>query len=115
MFAKRPPLLRFWYRQSSAPLTGVEFHDDLLTPGIVRPNDPAPTQVGLMNVVLDSEGRLLRFERIPDQLQAPEKSPPAADWSVLFAAARLDPTGIGLVLVIPTKDLVAGAKAGAGN
>ena len=32
ILAKRPTLLRFWYRQSPYALTPLSFHDDLLTP-----------------------------------------------------------------------------------
>ncbi len=34
---ERPPVLRFWYRQSPYPMTAVAIHDDHLTPGIVDP------------------------------------------------------------------------------
>ncbi len=89
-FARKPPLLGFWYRQGSEPLTGMEFQDDLLTPGLARRNDPPPTQVGMVSVVLDSQGRLHRLERIPEQRQTPENQSAAMDWNALFAAADLD-------------------------
>ena len=37
VFTQRRRLSRFWYRQSKDPLTGLMFHNDLLTPGLVRP------------------------------------------------------------------------------
>jgi hypothetical protein len=43
VLAQKPPLLLFWYRCSREPLTALEFHDDLLTPGIVRPTIRLPS------------------------------------------------------------------------
>ena len=43
VLAQKPPLLLFWYRCSREPLTALEFHDDLLTPGIVRPTIRHPS------------------------------------------------------------------------
>ena len=90
VFAGKPPLLRFWYRQAQSPLTAIAFHDDLLTPGLVAMDDPPPTDSGMISLVLDSQGRLLWFERMPPQLQAPEKTRPTMDWNALFTAAGLD-------------------------
>ena len=89
---ERPPVLRFWYRQSPYPMTGVAFHDDHLTPGIVDADDPPRDQSGMVNVFLDNQGRLVSFEAIPPQLLDPQKQPsPPVDWTSLFAAAELDP------------------------
>jgi hypothetical protein len=88
----RPVPLQFWYRQSPYPLTGVEFHDDLLTPGVVTLEDPAPILSGMIGLKLDAQGRLLYFERIPDQRLQPAKDHLAPDWSALFAAAGIDPS-----------------------
>ncbi len=90
-FSGKPPLLRFWYRQSAEPLTALTFHDDLLTPGQVDQGDPPLTQVGMIRLMIDSQGRLLRFERIPKQRETAATQVPAPDWNVLFAAAALDP------------------------
>lgn len=88
----RPLPLQFWYRESPYPLTGVEFHDDLLTPGMVTLEDPPPILSGMIGMKLDAQGRLLYFERIPDQKLPPAKDHPAPDWSALFAAAAIDPS-----------------------
>jgi serine/threonine-protein kinase len=88
----RPLPLQFWYRQSPYPLTGFEFHDDLLTPGIVDTGDPPPILSGMISLQLDAQGRLLYFERIPDQKLPPAAGNPAPDWSPLFVAAALDQT-----------------------
>ncbi len=91
-FAQKPPLLRFWYRQAADSLTASEYHDDLLTPGMVTQSDPASTQVGMVDMVIDWRGRLLRFERIPEQHQKPDQGKaPAPDWNALFREASLDP------------------------
>ena len=67
------------------------FHDDLLTPGMVTWDDPPPTEAGMIRLVLDSYGRLLYYESIPEQRQDPAKPPaPEVDWKPLFAAAGLD-------------------------
>ena len=89
--SQRPPLLRFWYRQAESPLLSSEFHNDLLTPGIVRPEDPAPVESRMIGLVLDPQGRLIRLEAVPAELQQPATAAaPPPDWSVLFAAAGLD-------------------------
>jgi hypothetical protein len=88
----RPVPLKFWYRQSPYSLVAGEFHDDLLTPGMVTPDDPPLILTGMINMELDAQGRLLYFERIPAQRQKPVKDVPAIDWSPLFAAAGLDQT-----------------------
>ncbi len=88
---QRPSALRFWYRESPDTLTALEFHDDMLTPGIVQSDDPPPIVSGMAQVVLDAQGRLLNYERIPAQRQAPGQPDEATvDWKPLFAAAGLD-------------------------
>ncbi len=90
VFAETPPLT-FWYRQSPGPMTALSFHDDLLTPGVMDWDDPPPIDSGMARVELDARGRLLFFERIPEQKQTPAKEPAAGpDWSPLFAAAGFD-------------------------
>jgi hypothetical protein len=92
LFALRPSPLAFWYRQSQEPLTATTFHSDLLTPGIVRTDDPPPIISGMSQVGLDHEGRLIFFEAIPPQRE--ETATPAApvDWGPAFALAGLDRT-----------------------
>ena len=90
VLSQKPPLLMFWYRSSPEALTGLEFHDDLLTPGIVRGDDPPPIDPGMLGVVLDSYGRLLYFKRVPPQRLAPGLAAARVDWSAFFAAAGVD-------------------------
>ena len=90
VLAANPQALRFQYRSHTAPLTGVMFHDDLLTPGLIEWDDPPPEESGMVRLQLDAQGRLLYGERIPAQLQTPGKEPPAVDWNALFTAAGLE-------------------------
>ncbi len=86
------PVLRFWYRQAEAPMTGQGFKDDRLTPGIVNEEDPPFTEAGMISVQLDPEARLIRFEAMPDQKQRHKPVLDSVDWTKLFHAARLDPS-----------------------
>ena len=90
VLSERPSPLEFWYRQSPEPLTGLAFHTDLLTPGIVVPDDPPPTTSGMTQVDLDHEGRLLYFESVPAQRQDAPVPVASVDWAPLFALAGLD-------------------------
>ena len=89
------PVLRFWYRQSEAPLTGQEFKDDRLTPGIVTFEDPLPVEAGMISLILTPDARLVRFEAMPDQKRrslSPLPGLKPVEWNKLFQAAKLDPT-----------------------
>jgi Protein kinase domain len=87
----RPSALRFWYRQSPRYLFASDFHDSLLTPGVVTADDPTPILSGMVNIELDPQGRLTLFEAIPPQLETKSDAAPAFDWKVLLSAAGLDP------------------------
>ena len=74
-----------------------EFHDNLLTPGIVQENDPPTVTSGMINLELDPQGRLTYFQAIPPQkitTSGNAAAQPAApfDWNILFNAAGLDPS-----------------------
>ncbi len=87
----RPTLIHYWYRQSQQYMEPSNFTDQLMTPGIVTPIDPRPTESGMIIIELDSLGRLNALQAIPPQV---DKTPPPAqpfDWKVLFSAAGLDP------------------------
>ncbi len=90
LFAQRPVPLLFWYRSSPYTLSSSEFHDDLLTPGVVSFGDPPSVYSGMIRLRLDAQGRLEYFEAIPPQVQEPDKSASAVDWRPLFAASGLD-------------------------
>jgi predicted Ser/Thr protein kinase len=89
----RPSALQFWYRQSPQPIIADDFHDLLLTPGMVDQTDPAPIQSGMIRLQLDPRGRLTAFEAIPPEVATPPSPlPQPFDWKILFAAADLDPS-----------------------
>ena len=90
LFAERPVTLHFGYRQSPYPITARSYRTDLLTPGVVSRDDPPPVMSGMIDVELDAQGRLLRFERVPDQQQQPAPKTQLIDWKPLFDAAGLD-------------------------
>ncbi|MBC7924871.1 MAG: serine/threonine protein kinase [Bryobacteraceae bacterium] len=92
----RAPALRFWYRDSPYPLLGSMFHDDLLTMGQVRPDDPPPLDSGSRYIELDPEGRLVEFRAMPaEKVEAAGESGAGEsgkepDWSPLFQLADVD-------------------------
>ena len=91
ILARSPSVLRYWYRQSDAPLIATEFHSDLLIPGEVTGTDPPPITSGMVKVNLDARGWLVRFEAMPPQLLEQTGSQPGPpDWIPFFRAAGLD-------------------------
>ena len=96
VLAARPTMLQYWYRQSPDDLVASDFRDNLLTPGIITMSDPQTVLSGMINLRLDSQGRLTYFQAIPpQQLEKKEIGvAPAAsyDWNILFTAAGLDPS-----------------------
>jgi predicted Ser/Thr protein kinase len=97
ILAGRPSLLSFWYRTSPRRMVVTDFHDDLLTPGVVTPTDPPPTDSGMVDLGLDAQGRMIRLQVIPPEKEdAPREAGPP-DWRPLFAAAELDPAQLRAV------------------
>jgi serine/threonine-protein kinase len=92
VLTQRPSALEFWYRSSTDPLTGLSFHTDLLTPGLVVADDPAPIVSGMTEVDLDASGRLVFYERIAPQRQDAPTAAVPVDWQPLFSLAALDPS-----------------------
>jgi serine/threonine protein kinase len=88
--ADEPPSLAFWYRQSPKLLTSFAPSDNLIF-GRIQPNQPPMDTSGSKLVLLSPNGRLLRFEAVPPQVDEAAASSPAADWAPLFAAAAMDP------------------------
>lgn len=91
VLAARPSLLSFWYRQSPDYLVAEGFRDQLLNPGIVKRQDPATDESGMINVELNPQGQLTYFQAIPPQKENAAGSSTPYDWNVLFSAAGLDP------------------------
>ena len=82
--AARPPVLVFWYRSSPTWLVPDG--------NAVGPGDPPGTQADMTTIVLDTEGRLIKLQRVPPQVgpDPADPRPTTVDWSVLFESAGLD-------------------------
>ena len=86
----RPPALTYWLRESPSEMVASEVKDNSLTPGIVTLTDPQPTLSGMIQIRLDSQGRLDHLEVIPPEKEASSVPFPPFDWNVLFRLAGLD-------------------------
>ena len=103
---QRPPVLRFWYRQSPRPMIPQNLDGEALTPGIVQPGDPPMAISEMAAVRLDLDGRLLLFQAIPPELEETPQSTAgtpqassqqsqeslAGNWNLLLTAAGIDPS-----------------------
>ncbi len=83
--ATLPSPLVFVYRQSPLPLVSKEYSNS----GTITGDDPIPNIGGMVQLSLDTSGRLISFDAVPPQLEKPG-SYPAPDWAPLFAAASFD-------------------------
>ena len=90
VFSERPPVLRYWYRQSPREMSPVGFWGMSYTPKVVTSSDPPTIISGMINVQLDPDGRLLYFQVIPPQKEESPQSARSPDWQPLFNAAGLD-------------------------
>jgi len=79
----QPPTIRFWYRESPSYLVALQGE------GVTR-MDPPPLEPGMIEVLLDTEGRLIGFEARPPSVAKQEGQAPAPDWDRMFAAAGFD-------------------------
>jgi hypothetical protein len=84
--ANRPPAVYFWYRESPRYL----FHP---TGSSITRTTPAPVEPGMLETVLDSEGRLVEFHARPPAQSREQDLTHTPDWSLLFAAAGLNSGG----------------------
>jgi hypothetical protein len=71
----------FWYRQSPRYLVPANHV------GWVNANDPPSVVTGMIDVRLDAEGRLLRFQAVPPDAEATSAPVAEPDWPALFALA----------------------------
>ncbi|MFY9676491.1 MAG: serine/threonine-protein kinase [Terriglobales bacterium] len=88
--AEQPPILRFTYRQSPRYLIPLDLQRSL-TPGNVTFTDPPLTQSGMINLMLDTQGKLVQFEALPPQVEENASPAKPVDWNPLFVFAGLDP------------------------
>jgi len=81
----RPAVVRYWYRTAPAALIPSSANTS------VTPTDPPFRVHGMTKLTVDTEGRLLRFEAVPPQVETSAASPVGpTDWKAAFAAAGLD-------------------------
>jgi hypothetical protein len=80
----RPSPLRFWYRESPAPLTPS---NDV---GRVDAADPPLLDPGMIRVYLDPDGALQEFRAVPPDTPEPAQTWPEPDWKPLLTATKLD-------------------------
>ena len=78
--SNRPPVLYFWYREAPRYLVPAEG-------GEVGRDNPPAAERGNLEMLLDSEGRLLQFQAWPEEAAA---TPAPADFQKLLAAAGFD-------------------------
>ncbi|MBK8464522.1 MAG: serine/threonine protein kinase [Chloracidobacterium sp.] len=81
----QPYEIYFLYRQSPRLLTNYVRNE----PGIAENNPPFDVP-GMINVSLDTTGRLIEFRAIPPENTANLAESPKADWTKLFTEAGLD-------------------------
>ena len=83
--AGQPPVVRFWYRESPQHMSAMSQFN-----AVVDFDDPPFERSGMLRLETDPDGKLVRFEAVPPQVENP--APPAApfDWNKLFQAAGLD-------------------------
>ncbi|MEO8096341.1 MAG: serine/threonine-protein kinase [Acidobacteriota bacterium] len=82
--SNRPPVLHFWYREAPRYLVPEEG-------GAVERNNPSAAERGNLEMLLDSEGRLLQFQAWPDEMPYAREGG-SGDFQQLLAAAGFDPT-----------------------
>ncbi len=86
--AGQPPAVYFDYRES--PRSLVPENPD----GRVAWNDPPRLVSGMINVELDTRGRLRRLLVVPPQIDESADPPPDPGWLPLLAAAGYDPADL---------------------
>ncbi len=85
------PAMTFWYRQSPNPLFAQEFFGPgPVGGGQVYAGDPAMDTTGMVLLVLDTTGQLVRFEVVAPEKSAPPQNAKTPDWAGFFAASGLN-------------------------
>jgi serine/threonine-protein kinase len=92
----RPGPFRFFYRESPEKLVVSGWVPQLPwlgPPELARigPDRPPPDVPGMLDVVLDPEGRLVRFRAVPPAFEERAAAWAEPDWSAILAEAGLDP------------------------
>ncbi|HJX96249.1 MAG TPA: serine/threonine-protein kinase, partial [Candidatus Acidoferrum sp.] len=85
------PAMTFWYRQSPTPLFAQAFFGPgSVGGGQVARWDPPMDTTAMALVVLDTTGRLVRFEVVPPEKSLPVQNAKTPDWAGFFAASGLN-------------------------
>ena len=95
----QPAALYFWYRQSPRYLAPLNHLDDRATP-----DDPPPVVSGMVNVSLDTLGRLIKFEAIPPQVDQTEVPSPTSNVQSQKSAIRNSQSEIPLSSELETRN-----------
>ena len=83
------PVVRFWYRDAPDTLRWTGLPTGL--PARVTESDPPLERSGMRLVTLDSTGKLLGFDAVPEQIESAPPWGTSIDVRALFTAAGLDP------------------------
>ncbi len=86
----QPPALIYWLRESPSEMVATEVKDSSLVPGIVDRDDPPPTLSGMVQISLDSQGRLYHLEAMPPEKESSSAPFAPFNWNVLFQSAGLN-------------------------
>ena len=81
-----PNVIRFWYRESPEYLVPHR-----ITEFFPAEHDPPLSFPGMVNVQLDTQGRLRGLEAAPPAHDVSSPSEEGVDWTPLFTAAGLEP------------------------
>ena len=81
----RPYMIYLWYRQAATDLVPLDSRRIELTP-----NDPPPVVGGMVQMDLDTHGRMISFSAVPSYAEGPPPQLQPVDWAALFVAAGLD-------------------------
>ncbi len=109
MSSEQPALTCFWYRHSPvmleprSPSNKEGFSHLFATFGVTR-NDPPLTRSGMISVLLDTKGRLIRFLAVPPQrVPSQEEKPIDANWSELLKTMDEKVLGFSLGSLTPVE------------
>jgi serine/threonine-protein kinase len=83
--AGQPPIVQFWYRESPRALMALRRSN------VFTGYDDPPLEVsGMIRLKTDPDGKLIQFEAVPPQVEAPAPLASPFDWNRLFQAAGLN-------------------------
>jgi serine/threonine-protein kinase len=84
----------FWYRQHDQQMLPVDVTGFLYGDASVSPDDPPLIEEGQVRMLLDSEGRLVMLEVIPERWREQQEATAATNWSEILELAGLDLTAL---------------------